>query len=99
VVIGRLLLPALCFVAADRADRAADRSLQGFTKRGDLMTRFDGRVAIITGAASGIGKEIAVRIAAEGGIPVIADIDIAAAEAMSAEIRSAGQMPSRFQWT
>ena len=30
-------------------------------------------VGIITGAASGIGKEIAVRLAAQGGIPVIAD--------------------------
>jgi len=35
------------------------------------MSRFTGRVAIVTGAASGIGKEIALRLAAEGGIPVI----------------------------
>jgi hypothetical protein len=33
------------------------------------MARFTGRVGIITGAASGIGKEIATRFAAEGGIP------------------------------
>src|SRR5262252_4627486 len=51
------------------------------------MARFDGRVAIITGAASGIGKEIAVRLAAEGGVPVIADLDLKAAEATAAEIK------------
>src|SRR5918996_1366694 len=40
------------------------------------MARFDGRVAIVTGAASGIGKEIALRFAAEGGTPVIAAIHL-----------------------
>ena len=52
------------------------------------MARFDKRVAIVTGAASGIGKEIAKRLAAEGGIPVIADLNLKAAEAAAAEIRS-----------
>ena len=52
------------------------------------MARLDGRVAIITGAASGIGKEIAVRLAAEGGVPVIADLDLKAAEATAAEIKT-----------
>ena len=37
------------------------------------MSLFDGRVAIVTGAASGIGREIALRFAARGGTPVIAD--------------------------
>lgn len=52
------------------------------------MPRFDGKVAIITGAASGIGKEIALRFAAEGAIPVIADLNLDAAEATAAEIRA-----------
>ncbi|MBV8616341.1 MAG: 3-hydroxybutyrate dehydrogenase [Acetobacteraceae bacterium] len=54
------------------------------------MARFERRVALITGAASGIGKEIAVRLAAEGGIAVIADLDLAAAEATVAQIKASG---------
>ncbi len=54
------------------------------------MARFDGRVAIITGSASGIGKRIAERLAAEGAIPVIADMNLAAAQATAEEIRKTG---------
>src|SRR5271167_5160023 len=54
------------------------------------MSRFDGKVGIITGAASGIGKEIAVRFAAEGGIPVIADLNLDAADAAAREIKGVG---------
>ncbi|MCA3445094.1 MAG: 3-hydroxybutyrate dehydrogenase [Rhodobacter sp.] len=54
------------------------------------MARFTNRVGIITGAASGIGKEIAVRFAAEGGIPVIADLNLAAAQATAEEIKAKG---------
>ena len=54
------------------------------------MARFDGRVAIVTGAASGIGKEIAFRLAAEGGIPVIADLNLEAATAAMNEIKAKG---------
>jgi 3-hydroxybutyrate dehydrogenase len=54
------------------------------------MTRFDKKVGIITGAASGIGKEIALRFAAEGGTPVIADLNLDAANATAAEIKAKG---------
>jgi len=39
------------------------------------MTRFDGRVAALTGAASGIGRATAIRLAAEGATVVGLDID------------------------
>ena len=54
------------------------------------MSRFKGRIAIVTGAASGIGKEIALRIAAEGGVPVIADLNLDAANATAKEIAAKG---------
>lgn len=54
------------------------------------MSRFDGKVGIITGAASGIGKEIALRFAAEGGIPVIADLNLDLADATARGIKASG---------
>jgi NAD(P)-dependent dehydrogenase (short-subunit alcohol dehydrogenase family) len=54
------------------------------------MARFDGRVALITGGASGIGKATAQRIAAEGGTAMIADLQDEAGAAVVAEIEKAG---------
>ncbi|MDN4613723.1 bifunctional aldolase/short-chain dehydrogenase [Leifsonia sp. F6_8S_P_1B] len=48
-----------------------------------------GRVALVTGAASGIGKAIATRLAAEGACVVIADLDLEKAQAAAAEIGNA----------
>ncbi len=48
------------------------------------------RVALVTGAASGIGKAIATRLAADGACVVIADLDLAKAQAAAAEIGQHG---------
>jgi rhamnulose-1-phosphate aldolase len=48
-----------------------------------------GRIAFVTGAASGIGKAIATRLAAEGACVVVADLDLTKAEATAAELGSA----------
>lgn len=45
-----------------------------------------GRIALVTGAASGIGKAIATRLAGEGACVVIADLDLGKAQAAAAEI-------------
>ncbi|GAB3610174.1 bifunctional rhamnulose-1-phosphate aldolase/short-chain dehydrogenase [Humibacter ginsengiterrae] len=45
-----------------------------------------GRIAFVTGAASGIGKAIATRLAAEGACVVVADLDLEKAQAVAAEL-------------
>lgn len=50
----------------------------------------NGKVAIVTGGASGIGKGIATRLVAEGARVVIADIQRDAMETAAAEIGAAG---------
>ena len=55
------------------------------------MNRLDGKVCVVTGAASGIGKRIAEVYAQAGGKVVIADLKLEAAEATATEIRDAGR--------
>lgn len=54
------------------------------------MTRFEGRVALVTGGASGIGKATAKRIASEGGSVVIADVQDDLGAQVVAEIENDG---------
>ena len=53
-------------------------------------TTLQGKVAIVTGAARGIGRAIAVRFGAEGARVVVNDVARAAAEAVAAEIGAGG---------
>ena len=50
--------------------------------------RLEGRVAVITGAASGIGRAIAMLFAKQGATIHIIDFNLAAAELVVAEIKA-----------
>ncbi len=52
--------------------------------------RLKDKVAVVTGAASGIGKEIAIVYAREGAKVVIADLNQEGADATAAELEAAG---------
>jgi NAD(P)-dependent dehydrogenase (short-subunit alcohol dehydrogenase family) len=57
-----------------------------------MMTRqrFEGRSVVVTGAASGIGRETAVRFAAEGASVLVADLDADGAAATVDLVAAAG---------
>jgi NAD(P)-dependent dehydrogenase (short-subunit alcohol dehydrogenase family) len=54
------------------------------------MEHFEGRVAVVTGAGSGIGRALALRAAGEGMRVVIADVEVNALEEAAAEVETAG---------
>ncbi|MHA6799979.1 SDR family NAD(P)-dependent oxidoreductase [Bounagaea algeriensis] len=61
--------------------------------------RFDGKTVIVTGAASGIGRATASRIAREGGRVVAVDIAAGRLEELGTELGSADVLPVRADIT
>lgn len=55
-----------------------------------MTGRFKGKAALVTGAASGIGRAVALRIAAEGGRVILADRNEAGAAETARAIGAAG---------
>jgi NAD(P)-dependent dehydrogenase (short-subunit alcohol dehydrogenase family) len=62
-----------------------------------MSGRVEGRVAIVTGAGSGIGEASAIRLAEEGATVVCADINEAAAQATAEKINSTGGKASAYE--
>jgi NAD(P)-dependent dehydrogenase (short-subunit alcohol dehydrogenase family) len=54
------------------------------------MKRFAGRVAVVTGAGSGLGRELALRFAREGMKLALADVDEAALAKTETDLKAAG---------
>lgn len=54
------------------------------------MEQFEGKVAVVTGAASGIGRALAGALAAEGMKLVLADVEVEPLEATAEELRGGG---------
>ena len=56
--------------------------------------RFEGRIALVTGAASGIGRAAARQLAAEGAVVCCADLDLMGVEQSVAAITQIGHSAS-----
>lgn len=61
------------------------------------MTRFEKKVALVTGGASGIGEAIAKELAAGGASVVVTDIDLENATRVANEIEALGGSASAFK--
>jgi NAD(P)-dependent dehydrogenase (short-subunit alcohol dehydrogenase family) len=56
-----------------------------------MEKRFEGKIALVSGAASGIGKGAALRLAREGAVVVVADINQEAIDKTAKEIETLGK--------
>jgi len=59
--------------------------------QGVATMRFEGKTALITGAARGIGRAVALRLAREGADVTVNDLNTASVEAVAAEVEALGR--------
>ena len=54
------------------------------------MAQLDGKVVLLSGGASDIGRATALRLAAEGAAVAVGDVDLEGAESVAEEVQGAG---------
>jgi 3-oxoacyl-[acyl-carrier protein] reductase len=59
--------------------------------------KFENKVALVTGAARGIGEAIALALAREGAAVVVTDVDLAGAQRVAQEIEKEGHQAKAIQ--
>ncbi|TEU10738.1 MAG: SDR family NAD(P)-dependent oxidoreductase, partial [Anaerolineales bacterium] len=59
--------------------------------------KFEGKVALVTGAARGIGEAIALKLAQEGADVVVTDVDLEGAQRVAQEIEGLGRKAKAIQ--
>src|ERR1700735_5538047 len=70
--------------------RRSIETRRSFLKGNSHTFRLDGKLAVVTGGASGIGRAVAQRFAGSGACVRVLDIDEDAAKAVASEIVSSG---------
>jgi len=75
------------WTGSETAETASRRLVRA---RGTMVFRLDGKTALVTGAGSGIGREIALLFAAQGATVAVGDINDASAASVTDEITGAG---------
>src|SRR4029077_1561430 len=75
--------------AGERSPRTRARA-RSRARGGDGMKSLDGKVVVITGAASGIGRALAVDVARRGALVAISDVDEAGLAETVVLVKSAG---------
>src|SRR5262245_28759927 len=70
----------------ERAVPAAEHNDEGMDESIGRLLSLDGRVALVTGGAGGIGRGIARVLAAAGATVYVGDIDVAGATAVAEEV-------------
>lgn len=64
---------------------------------GGRHQKLSAKVALVTGGGGGVGATICSRLAAEGAVVFVADIDLARAESVAASIRERGRVATAVQ--